>query len=123
MEIPTNVAKAILETESKALASYGPCGINAVPVSTVRVVDNKILLMNYFLGKTLQNIRENPHVSLAVWSGFEGYQIKGQASYQSSGDDFEEAREWVNEHVPNRTLLGLLTVVPEEIFNISPGAN
>ena len=77
MQLPQHIAEAILSAENKALATEGAHGINVVPVSTLRIVDGKIWLMNYFLGKTLENILMRPHVALACWKGLEGYQIKG----------------------------------------------
>ncbi|MBP6913845.1 MAG: hypothetical protein KBC00_04555 [Candidatus Levybacteria bacterium] len=123
MEITPNVEDMILHAEGKALATYGKHGINVVPVSTVRIKDGKILLMNYFFKKTLDNIIDNKSISLSCWRGLEGYQIKGQVEYVDTGDQFEEARAWINNNVPNRILLGLLIILPIEIHNISPGAN
>jgi predicted pyridoxine 5'-phosphate oxidase superfamily flavin-nucleotide-binding protein len=123
MELSPKVTQAILEADSKAIATTGKHGINVVPVSTVRVVGNKILLMNYFLHKTLENILEQPHVALACWKGLEGYQIKGTVEYIEEGEQFEEAKKWIEENVADRTLLGLLILTPEEVYNISPGAN
>lgn len=123
MEFSSKIADALLHAEGKSLATTGTHGINVVPVSTVRIVNNKILLMNYFFKKTLDNILEQPRVALVFWSGLEGYQIKGFVEYVASGDVFEEAKQWITNNVADRTLLGLLTLTPEEIHNISPGAN
>lgn len=123
MEFSPKIAEAILQADSKALATSGKHDINVVPVSTVRVVGGKILLMNYFFKKTLTNVQEQPHVALAFWSGLNGYQIKGRVEYIDSGSVFEEARQWVTDHVADRTLLGLLVLTPEEIYDVSPGAN
>ncbi len=123
MEFSQKIIDALLHAEGKALATTGKHGINVVPVSTVRVEDGKILLMNYFFKKTLENIKEQPQVALTFWSGLEGYQIKGPVEYVDSGAVFEEARNWINNNVDDRTLLGLIVLTPEEIYNISPGAN
>lgn len=110
-------------SDSKALATVGKHGINVVPVSTIRVVENKILLMNYFLKKTLGNIAENPHVALACWKGLVGYQIKGTIRYVDTGTEFENAKDWVIKNVANRTLKGLLIFTPEEIYEVTPPPN
>lgn len=120
MELPQKVADALLHADSKSLATTGKHGINVVPVSTIRIVDNKILLMNYFLKKTLENISEQPRVALVCWRGLEGYQIKGSVTYLESGSEFEEARAWVEHNVKNRVLHGLLILTPEEAYDVSP---
>lgn len=123
MELTSKIIQAILEADSKALATTGRHGINVVPVSTVRVVGGKILLMNYFLHKTLENLLDEPKAALVYWKGLEGYQIKGSIEYVAGGEQFDEAKRWIEDNVADRTLLGLLVMTPEEAHNISPGAN
>jgi len=120
MKLSPQVIEGILQADSKAFATNGKNGINVVPVSTIRIVDDKILLMNYFLGKTLDNIAENPHVALSCWRGLKGYQIKGTVLYVADGDIFEEAKEWVEKNVLNRKLKGLLIITPENVYDVSP---
>ena len=123
MELSLQIIDAILHADSKALATTGKHGINVVPVSTVRIVDNKILLMNYFFKKTLDNILEQPKVALVCWKGFDGYQIKGTVKYMENGEEFEEAKVWVRENLPDRILKGLLVLKPEGIYSIAPKAS
>ena len=123
MELSPTIADALLHAESKALATTGHHGVNVVPVSTVRVEGGNILLMNYFLKKTLSNILDQPQVALAFWSKLEGYQIKGTVVYIDSGVRFEEAKQWVTENVSNRTLRGLLILTPEEVCSVSPSVS
>jgi len=120
MKLSPQIVDIILHADNKALATTGPHGINVVPVSTVRIVGDNILLMNYFLKKTLDNILEQPHIALVCWKGFDGYQIKGTVEYSESGDAFEEARTWVEKNLKNRVLKGLIILKPENIYDISP---
>ena len=120
MNISPQIIEEILQSDSKALATYGKHGLNVVPVSTLRIVDGKVLLMNYFLDKTLENIIENPNVAISCWKGLKGYQIKGVIEYIDNGTVFDEAKEWVDQNVSNRTLKGLLIMTPEKIYDISP---
>ena len=90
MIISETIKDVIMHAEGKALATYGGGEINVAPVSTIKILeDGKILLINYFMNKTLANILENPKVSLACWRDLEGYQIKGEVEYQESGELFE----------------------------------
>ncbi len=123
MELSSKIIDALLHAGGKALATSGKNGVNVVPVSTVRVENGKILLMNYFFKKTLENILEQPQVALAFWSGLEGYQVKGPIEYVDSGTVFEDAKKWITDNVADRTLLGLLILTPAEIHNVSPGGH
>ncbi len=120
MTLSTDIIEAVLQSQNKALASIGKGGINVVPVSTIRVENNTIWLMNYFLRKTLDNIIENPNIALSCWTGLKGYQIKGTVEYVAEGAVYENARQWVIDNVPNRVLKGLLIITPSEIYDISP---
>lgn len=110
----------ILNADGKALATAGLHGINVVPISTVRIVDNRIWLMNYFMKKTLENILEQPQVAFACWRGLDGVQIKGRVEYTESGWAVAEARTWVTQNVPNRVVKGLLILTPEEVYSVAP---
>lgn len=122
MKLSQQVADVLLNAEAKALATTGPRGLNVVPVSTIRIVDGKIWLINYFFKKTLSNILAEPSVSLAAWKGFDGFQVRANAEYFTDGAQFEEAAAWVAERLPDRVVKGLLILTPEEIHDISPAA-
>jgi len=111
----------LLNASAKALATYGPKGLNAVPVSVVQVHDYQIWLFDFFMHKTVANIQVNSQVSLVFWSGLQGYQIKGRANYQTAGTDFEQAKQYVAKHYPERTLKGLLVLSVDEVWDVSVG--
>lgn len=117
------VEKFILSADSKALATYSNNSLNVVPVSSLRVKDGNIWLINYFMDKTLSNILANKNVSLVCWRKMTGYQIKGEADYFTEGKDFDEAVSWIKEMLPDRTVKGLIVIKPKEIFDISPTKN
>lgn len=118
-----NIEKFILNAPSKALATYGKYGINVIPVSSLKIVDGEIWLINYFMDKTLENILENKEVGLVCWSKMFGYQVKGEASYLEEGEKFEQARVWIKEILPERIVKGLIILKPKEIFDIAPTKN
>jgi uncharacterized protein len=117
--LPQQVADVLLNADAKALATFSNSDINVVPVSSLKIVDGKIWLINYFLDKTLHNIIENPHASLACWKGFVGYQIKVAVTYLTEGKAFETAKAWIAEILPERTVKGLIVLEPTAIFDIS----
>jgi len=74
------------------------------------------------MGKKLSKIMENNKVAIVCWKKMEGYQIKGEAHYITSGADFDEAVRWIAEILPDRVVRGLIILTPSEIYDISPGA-
>lgn len=122
MKLQPNIADFILSADSKALATNGPAGLNVAPVSTVKIHDGKILLVNYFMNKTLTNLLENPDVSLACWSGLVGYQIKATADYLTEGEVFDSTKAWIAEILPDRTVKGVILLEPTVIFDLTAGA-
>lgn len=123
MELPKKVVELIQTAAAKALATYTPECLHVVPVSKIKVVDNNIWLVNYFMGKTIENIKQNPSVSLACWLGLEGYQIKGQVEYLTTGEIFTAMVEEAATEFPDRIVKGVLVLTPEELFDVSTTAD
>lgn len=115
-----NIEQFILSADSKALATYADGSLNAVPVSSIKIVGGKIWLINYFMDKTLENILKNENVALVCWRKMMGYQIKGTVSYVTDGEDFESAVEWIKSILPERIVKGLIILNPKEIYDVSP---
>jgi predicted pyridoxine 5'-phosphate oxidase superfamily flavin-nucleotide-binding protein len=122
MKIPENCREFLLQAEGKALATYSPkTGVHVVPVSSIKVDGDTIILVNYFFGQTLSNIEQNPQVSLAAWKGLSGYQIKAKAKYETAGPLFALVVEWIAETIPGRVVKGILLLDPTQIFDVSAG--
>ncbi len=119
MKIDHHIEQFILSCESKALATYGE-SINVVPVSSIKIVEGNIWLINYFMDKTLTNILLNKSISLVCWRKMMGFQIKGSVEYKVEGEDFNIATTWIKEILPERVVKGLIILTPEEIYDISP---
>jgi len=116
-----HVEKFILSADSKALATISSDGLlNVIPVSSVRVFDGKIVLVNYFMQKTLENLNSNNQVAFVAWSKMIGYQIKGSVEYQDSGEIFEDVVSWIKETIPGRVVKGVLIINPNEVHDIAP---
>jgi predicted pyridoxine 5'-phosphate oxidase superfamily flavin-nucleotide-binding protein len=112
----------LLETASaKALATYGPAGINVVPVSMIKVTENSIWLFDFFMDKTARNTQADQACALTAWTDMKGVQIKAVVTYDTTGTYFDEAVSWVATQNPNRIVKGLLILKPVQIFDISPG--
>ncbi|MCF6296857.1 MAG: pyridoxamine 5'-phosphate oxidase family protein [Flavobacteriaceae bacterium] len=119
MDLSQEVIQILLNAEAKALATVANNEVNVVPVSSVKVVDSKIWLIDYFFDKTLSIIQQNPNVALTFWVGLRGYQIKAKVNYLIEGAEFITATNWIAEIHPNRIVRGLLVLETQEIFDIS----
>ncbi|HWC57947.1 MAG TPA: pyridoxamine 5'-phosphate oxidase family protein [Candidatus Paceibacterota bacterium] len=114
----------LLNAESKALATLSAEGmVNVVPVSSIRVEEDAVILVNYFMDKTLANILATGHVALVAWSKGIGYQIKGTVRYEASGAVFDRTVAWVATIFPDRTVKGVLIITPTELYDVAPVKN
>ena len=119
MKLPDDVTDMVLTADAKALSTIMENAAHVVPVSTVKMVDNEIMLVNYFMGQTLKNIQANSRVSLTCWKGLNGYQIKATAAYLTEGDLFNKTVIWIREILPTRVVKGLLLLTPYEVYDVS----
>lgn len=114
-----DIIAQINNAEARVLATSGPHGVNAVPVSVVEVMSGKIQLYNFFMGKSVENLQADPEVSFSCWKGFVGIQVKATAAYMTNGEQFESAVPVMKERFPDRTLHGVIVLTPSNIFDIS----
>lgn len=114
------IEHAILNASGRALATCGPEGINVIPVSAANVIDGKIHLFDFFMAKTVANVKVDDQVALACWEGLTGVQIKATAEYVTKGAIFEETSAWAKEAYPERTLRGVLVLSPTECYSVTP---
>lgn len=121
MRIPQEIRTQIEGANARALATYGPHGVNVVPVSVIAVTDEHIHLYDFFMGKTVDNLKDVPNVALSCWEGLTGVQVKGIATYLSEGEAYESAKQEMTKRFPERMLSGVIEITPEEVFDISAG--
>ncbi len=123
MKISENCHEMLLNAEGKALATYSQeTGVHVVPISSIKVDGDNIILVNYFFGATLRNINNDPHVALAAWIGLKGYQIKATAIEEKEGERFEAVVKWIAETIPGWVVKSILVLTPTRIFDVSAGA-
>lgn len=111
----------VTSADAKAFATTGPNGLNVIPVSMVRVVDPEILLFDFFMDKTRVNIQTETEFALSCWSETKGVQIKGALQYITTGNQFQDAVDWVATQNPDRVVNGLLVLSVREVWDISLG--
>lgn len=119
--LSSTVTNCLLRAEAKALATTGPEGLNVVPVSTIKVVDGDIILVDYFFSKTRANLQQGEGAALTAWSGFKGYQVKGKVEYLTQGLLFEGLVAWIAQLHPERTVCGVVRLTPTAVYDIGIG--
>ena len=124
MKALNNEIKAFL-TENKmwVLATAGNTP-NAVPIYFTKVLeDNRLLLVDVFMKKTLDNIKSNPKVAITVYNSekLQGYQLKGTATYVSEGPLVEQGNAMAA--ILKLSAKGAITVAVDEIVVTSPGTD
>lgn len=123
MQLSAKCIEVLLTAEAKALATKGSDGaINVVPVSTLKLVGEEVVLVNYFFGQTLENLQCNPEVALAFWKGLEGYQLKAVARHETTGALFDEVVIWIKEILPDRVVKGIVVLTPQSVRDVSADA-
>ena len=96
------------------------------PVCFVKVIDDKIVIANNFLTKTVSNLKKNPQIALGVVfldkEGYDGYMVKGKAEIYESGEYFEKMKEYVLKRSKGRREPRSVIVVDvEKIYSLKPG--
>ena len=111
------------ETDIWVLATADSSGMpNAVPIVFASLIDDgRILLVDNFMKKTVDNIGVNPNVSVSVWKEKTGYQFKGKAKIETSGANFETGEKMVREKKPELNPKGVVIVDVDSIYITSPG--
>ena len=94
---------------------------NGVPIGFAKMLsDDEFMLVDNFMQKTRQNIIENPIAAVTCWSSdvHYGYQFKGKAHIETSGEVFDSAVEWVkNRGLPFKPK-GVVIVKVDEVYYI-----
>ena len=106
LDVINDELKKLLETQPTVLVSKNE-KINVCHVAFLKVIsDTEIIITDNFLGKTVENIKENPNVILAVcnenWKEVSiGYYIKGVAEYHQNDEIHELVKRFPeNEGLP-----------------------
>jgi predicted pyridoxine 5'-phosphate oxidase superfamily flavin-nucleotide-binding protein len=96
---------------------------NGVPIGLVKIItDDEILLGDVLMKKTLQNIAENPLAAVTAWDiGVHyGYQLKGPARVETSGEMFDKAVELLKSRTGDLklTVKSAVIVKVEEVYYV-----
>lgn len=121
----TDEMKDLLTKSMWAFATADANGVpNAVPIHFKTILgDNRLLLVNNFMNKTMANIKANPQVAISVWDANGGYQFKGTATVETSGSNMELGLDMVAKSNMPMTPKGVVVVDVNAIYTTAPGPN
>ncbi|MDI9644890.1 MAG: pyridoxamine 5'-phosphate oxidase family protein [Candidatus Verstraetearchaeota archaeon] len=137
MRVPENIRAAYekaLKQRRVVIATASKDGTpNVVPLGVGRFLDEGTLVVidNYFL-KTRKNLEENGRVAISFWVieekdgkpvTVEGYQLKGNARIQSSGDLYEKVKAETKAIRADFPVKAIVLVEVEEIYDVKAGPN
>jgi len=83
--------KKIIEENPIALSTVDESGNPyVIAVAFVKVKDEKLVITNNHMGKTIENLKRNSNVCLAVWDkDWNGYQVRGEVQYFEEGEWYD----------------------------------
>ena len=82
-----NKLKDLIEKNAMSLATVSYRSPHVIGVAFVKIISkNQILVTNNCMNVTINNLKKNNNVALAVWDkDWNGYQMLGTAKYFTSG--------------------------------------
>ena len=123
--IPVDVREAGSKVRTWYLATSDKKGNpNVVPIGSQGFYsEDTLIFLDNFLNKSKKNIQENPCIALTFWEPEtrKGFQLKGSARIETSGQTSDEAIiKWKTTH-PNANPHGVVVVKIDEIFITNGG--
>lgn len=58
---------------------------HAIAVEINDIIYNKLIITDNYMKTTINNIKNNPNISIVFWDKNAGYRIDGKAEYHNSG--------------------------------------
>ncbi|MHC1708971.1 MAG: pyridoxamine 5'-phosphate oxidase family protein [Methanomassiliicoccales archaeon] len=98
---------------------------NVVPIGMAILMDPEtVWIGNQFFHQTLANVKENPRISLLVWTaGVPGcLKLKGNVDVVEEGPDYQKMYQMVKERKPTLECKGLLIMKITGVFDCRSGA-
>lgn len=82
--------KYIIEENPLAVSTVRDGKPHNAVVAFAKIKDDKIVITANYLTKTLENLKNNPEVSIVVWDeDWAGYRITGMAKFYDSGEWYD----------------------------------
>lgn len=125
MNLPKEVKEIFVNKEYHQLATVSIEGVPNICNIGGKYIrdDNKIVIVDNFMKKTISNIKSNPRISILVRREKESYQIKGSCEYLTEGEEYEKTYKWMKSKGDKYPAKGAIIVSVEEVYNSTTGSN
>jgi len=113
------------QVEVMAIATVNKDAIpNVSAIASKKIIDkNTIITIDTFHDKTIENIKQNGQIAIAMWKDSKGYQLKGIAKYYTEGEIFEAGKEWILKIKPQKIVKAVIEIKLTNIFYLTPDYN
>lgn len=107
------------------MATASKSGVpNVAPMASIQLVGgDTVWVMDNYMVKTLENLKENPIVALYFYDpeSRRCFQIKGTTEIKTSGPDYEKSRDQMKAKSDKYPAKSLVIVKITEVFECTPG--
>ena len=125
MKITQEIKRFFEQVPVMAISTVDENGIpNVSAIASKKIIDDDtIWTIDTFHNKTLQNIKQNGNVAIALWKDSVGYQIKGKATHYTEGEIFEKGKAWILTLKPQKIVKGVIAIKVTDIYYLTPDYN
>ncbi len=127
MKLTSEVKEVMSKVKVYPVATASKSGVpNVVPVGMLIPKDDEtIWVIDNFMDKTLNNVKENPIISFYAWDpeSQNSFQVKCSVTIKNSGADYEEAVKFAHSKKETLPAKNLFILKVTDIFYVTPGPN
>jgi uncharacterized protein len=123
--LSSEIKEIFTKTKVMPMATASKAGIpNVAPMASILLVnDDTVWIMDNYMVKTLENLKENPVVALYFYDQDTKrcFQIKGSTEIKTSGPDYEKFRDQVKTKGHKYPAKSLIVIKITDVFECTPG--
>jgi hypothetical protein len=113
------------KTKVMPMATASKSGVpNVAPMASIQLIaDDTVWIMDNYMVKTLENLKENPVVALYFYDQETKrcFQVKGDTEIKTSGADYEKFRDQVKAKGHKYPAKSLIVIKITDVFECTPG--
>lgn len=119
------IKEIFTKTKVMPMATASKSGVpNVAPMASIQLVaDDTIWIMDNYMVKTLENLKENPVTALYFYDQETKrcFQVKGDTEIKTSGPDYEKFRDQVRTKGHQYPAKSLIVIKITDVFECTPG--
>ncbi|MBP7411761.1 pyridoxamine 5'-phosphate oxidase family protein [Methanoculleus sp. 10] len=123
--LSNEVKDIFTRTKVMPMATASKSGIpNVAPMASIQLVgDDTVWIMDNYMVKTLENLKENPVVALYFYDqeSKRCFQIKGSTEVKTSGPEYEKFRNQMKAKSDKYPAKSLIVIKITDVFECTPG--